>query len=115
MVARRLLGLLISGTTRDVNRKTDRIRRNAAEIVTRPFRTLYSIVFMTLLFGVVYTIVVDSGAAAAVDAAEGDAVAIALALLPPLPVLALIAAAMAVLVPFSMLFTGVNDERRYHR
>ncbi|MBV0903279.1 hypothetical protein [Haloarcula salina] len=115
MVVRRLLGLLVSGTNRNSNRKVRRVRRNAVEIVTRPFRTLYAIAFMTLLLGVMYTLIYDSGAAAAVDAAEGDAVAMALAFLPPLPVLALIAVAMAILVPFSMLFRGVSDENRYHR
>lgn len=115
MVARRLLSLLVSSTNRSPNRKTRRLRRNAVEIVTRPFRTLYAIVFMTLLFGVMYTIFYDSGAVAAVDAAEGDAVAMALAVLPPLPILALIALAMAVLVPFTMLFRGVSDESRYYR
>ncbi|MDS0221632.1 hypothetical protein NDI54_09745 [Haloarcula sp. S1AR25-5A] len=115
MVVRRLLGLLVSETNRESSRKVRRTRRNAVEIVTHPFRTLYSIVFMTLLFGVLYTIFYDSGAIAAVDAAEGDAVAMALAFLPPLPVLALIAVAMAVLVPFTMLFRGVSDENRYYR
>ncbi|AUG47440.1 hypothetical protein BVU17_07855 [Haloarcula taiwanensis] len=115
MVVRRLLGLLVSETNRGSSRKIGRIRHNAVEIVTRPFRMLYSIVFMTVLFGVLYTIFYDSGAVAAVNAAEGDAVGMALAFLPPLPILALIAVAMAVLVPLTMLFRDVSDESRYRR
>lgn len=109
------MGLLVGGTNRNSNRGLSRLRRNAVEIVTRPFRTLYSIVFMTLLFGVIYTIIYDSGAVAAVDAAEGNALAMALAILPPLPILALIAGAMAVLVPLTMLFRGVSHDDQYYR
>ena len=114
MVAGRLLNWLVRDTMRETGRDVSRVKRNAVDIVTHPVRTLFNIAFVTVLFGVLYTIVYDSGAVAAVDAAEGDSLAMALAILPPLPILALIVLAMAILVPLTMLFRGVNDDQYHH-
>ncbi|WP_276277648.1 hypothetical protein [Haloarcula regularis] len=91
------------------------MKRNAVNIVTHPIRTLFNITFMTVLFGVLYTVFYDSGSVAAMDAAEGNSLAMALAILPPTPILVLLALAMAILVPITMLFRGVGDGNRYHR
>ncbi|MFC7020742.1 MULTISPECIES: hypothetical protein [Haloarcula] len=114
MVVGRLLHWLVRDTMRETGRDVSRVKRNAVDIVTHPVRTLLNIAFMTVLVGVLYTIVYDSGAVAAVDTAEGDSLAMVLAILPPLPVLALIGGAMVVLVPLTMLFRGVSHGRYYH-
>ena len=113
MDARRLLGRLF-GWNRNSNRGLSRLRRNAVELVTHPLRTLYSIVFMTGLFSVLYTIFYETGATTEIGAAEGDALATALAFLPPFHILALIAVAMTILVPVTMLFRGVTSDDRYY-
>ncbi|MFC7250774.1 hypothetical protein ACFQJ5_13120 [Halomicroarcula sp. GCM10025324] len=110
MVAGRLLEWLVRDTVQEANRDVSRVKRNAVNVVTHPIRTLFNIVFMTLLFGVLYTIVYDGAAVATVDAAEGNSLAMALAILPPLPILALIGAAMVVLVPLTMILQGFKKD-----
>lgn len=119
MVLRRIPGLVVRVIVRDARRDADRtarsVDRNVRRVLGRPVRTTLSIVFVTLLFGVLYTISMDQGAVNDVDAAGGDALATALAILPPLPILALIALAMLVLVPVALVSQGVKNDLRYNR
>jgi len=121
MVGRRLLGfvgnIIVRDAKRDVDRHTSAVRRNTRRVLFRPVRTGFSILFMTLLVAVLYTITTDPTASTAVDEAEasGDTLGILFALLPPAPILLAIAAAMIVLVPISLITGGIRRDLRYGR
>lgn len=108
---------MVRDAQRDADRTVRSVRRNTRRVVTRPIRTTLSILFMTLLASVLYTITMDSTAVAAVGEAEasGDTVGLLLAVLPPVPILLGIAALMVVLVPISLITGGVRRDLRYNR
>ena len=114
-----MLGMLgrnvARGAKRDAFRPVRSARYHTKRVVTRPIRTLFAIVFTTLLVGVLYTVTMDQSAIAALDTVEGDVVGTALALLPPLPILLLIGVAMVVLVPVTSVTSGIRRDVRYRR
>lgn len=119
MVVRRVLGFLGGIVVRDAERSVNRyeraLRRNVRRVVFRPIRTSLAICFMTLLGGVVYTVSMRPDAVAAVDAAEGDLLGTALAILPPFPILLAIGLVMVILVPIALISGGIQNDLRYGR
>lgn len=121
MVGRKLPGLVggivARSARRDVDRHTSALRRNTRRVLGRPVRTGLSILFVTLLVSVLYTVTTDPAASVAVGDAEasGDMLGVLLAVLPPAPILLAIAAVMVVLVPLSLITGGVRRDLRYGR
>lgn len=113
-IPKRLGKLFVRGVRRDVERTERSYRYHVRRVFGRPVRTLLTVLFMTLLVGVLYTFAYDgTTASVAVEAAGEDPLALAAALLPSLPIMLLIGLAMLVIVPISMVLGGVQREREY--
>jgi hypothetical protein len=118
MNGRSILEFIVQTLTRSAERERDRTirsyRYHVRQVTAHPIRTLFSILFMSVLVGIMYSVAYDSTATlAAVDVAGEDPLAVALAVLPPAPIMLLIFLAMLVIVPISTVLGGVQYERRH--